>query len=47
MLLGMSFEKEKGGANPTLTLSSVSLEVSKFQSTHSRESMITFVKRKK
>lgn len=43
MLLGMSFEREKGGANPTLTLSSVPLEVSKFQSTHSRASMITLI----
>lgn len=35
MLLGMSFEREKGGASPTLTQSSLT-NVSKFQSTLSR-----------
>lgn len=34
-------EKVKGGANPTLTLSSVPQAVSKFQSTHLRVVMIT------
>ena len=33
--------KIKGGASPTLTLSSVSLEISKFQSTLSRVNIIT------